>query len=207
MTTFKVKFGAGLATASMMLSLFTPAVFADTTVEISGNGADSKNEVEVVGTGGQSTTVEQKNKVVVEAVVAASANTGNNSVSKNTTNGGDVTLDTGKADASAYLTVTGGNNDATVQGCGCEPVVTDVLVSGNGVDSTNKVTIKNKKTKKSAKQKSKTLVAALVGADADTGYNKVKKNTTGSGAVEVTTDDATSTADMTVEAGHNTVTL
>src|SRR3990167_1600933 len=89
------KAATGLATAALILGSFAPAVFADTTVEISGNGSGSDNEANVLVE--STTVVTQNNDANIQNNVTVNANTGNNEANDNT--GGDVSVDTGNAEA------------------------------------------------------------------------------------------------------------
>lgn len=75
---------------------------------ISGNGNNTDNVIADVST--KSTTVKQKAKTRVRALVGAKTKTGKNTA-KNNTGPGDVKVDTGTANSTAELTVTGGVND------------------------------------------------------------------------------------------------
>lgn len=80
---------------------------------------------------------------------------------------------------------------------------TDVTVSGNGADSTNKVKVKNvKKTK--VKQSNTSNVTNAVGVTQNTGGNKASKNT--GGDVTVTSGNATATVTVTNTTGSNYLT-
>lgn len=203
-----LKLGSAFASASLVATLLAPAAYADTTVDVLNNGAGSTNTVTVENKA-PSVELEQKNSTSVEAVVVSTANSGDNTANKNVTNDGDVAIETGKATATAGLSVVGGDNAATIgNNCGC-PSDTTVTVEKNGADSNNTVTVKNgSKKPKKVSQKTRVRVAAVVDADANSGRNKTNKNVTGgSGSVLVTTDDALSGASIGVSAGDNTVTL
>ena len=198
------KGGAALATASLMGLLLTGGVLA-ADLEITDNGADSHNKIEV--------KVENKCEVVqatetnVEALVGASASTGGNTASGNT--GGDTSITTGNATATATLTVTGGSNTATDPCCCqkncCEEGCTDGLtakISDNGARSHNKIKV-TKKGASSLVQAGSTNVGALVGARAKTGKNKAKNNTGGTTTID--TGTARSDAFLEVIGGSNTI--
>lgn len=188
------------ASSALVLSLLTPAAFADTTVDISGNGANSTNTVDVKNT--DKTTIEQSNTTTVGINITSSANTGGNKANGNT--GGDVTIDTGKATSVVDVTVSGSTNELKLPDCGCPAPVDEVTISGNGKDSTNTATVKNKK-KLKEKQTNSTTVGANITSKTKTGKNKAKNNT-GPGNVEVKTDDATSEVTVTVDAPSNSIT-
>lgn len=174
-------FAAGLFLVSGALPLF-----ASTTLVITGNGTNSTNTETVNVT--QSTSVTQSNNANVDNDVHANAETGKNDVSDNT--GGDVSVDTGNADVDVKVTNTLNSNAAKVDCCGSQN--TDVLISGNGSDSTNTVDLDMKAPKNSANfyidQSNKAKVDNDVYADAKTGDNKAKDNTGGN--VSIDTGDA-----------------
>lgn len=189
----------GLVSAAATLGLFATAgmAFADTTAEISGNGADSTNTIIIKNK--CETVVDQTNKTDVNTEVTASANTGSNSASNNT--GGDVTIDTGNASNAVTVDVTGGSNSATVPSdqCCCQST-TDTIISGNGEGSTNYVKVKSKKLN-SVTQYSKTKVKTKSSLKAKTGKNTADDNT--GGVVEVKTGNADNTVDVFVTGGGN----
>ena len=198
----KYRMGAGLVSSILAASLLAPAALAETTFEISGNGDNSTNKIEV--TDSNNCTVWQKTETIVEADIKAKASTGGNTASGNT--GGNVTIQTGNASATATLEVTGGSNTAT-DPCCCQKECNDTdksaVISGNGENTYNK--IKLTKTKSSSiKQKAETVVAAKIRARAKTGKNQANSNT-GPGDVTITTGDATSSAGATVNGGSNTL--
>jgi hypothetical protein len=197
MQSLQTKFATGVATVSMLASVFAPVAFAqDPSLEISGNGNKSDNSITVENE--KKVDVEQKNVMLVGVEVDSSANSGGNSVSKNT--GGTNDLETGKATSNVGVTVTGGHNVALVDdGCGC-PEGTDVLVSGNGNKSKNKVKVDNED-KLYLDQTNFLGVGVGVLSGADSGNNKVKKNT-GSGST-LTTKKAKSKVKVEVTGGSN----
>lgn len=211
MTKFALKFTSAIASASLIATMMAPAVFADTTVTIGPTGTNSDNEVKIEGTGGSSIgDVKQSNSTSVTAIVSTSSDTGNNSADKNTTGGGDVTVDTGNATAISSVSVVGGSNTATLNGCGCNGGNTNVTIQNTGTNSDNKVEIKKSKKKapKESRQRSRTTVVAVVGTASDTGGNSADKNTTGSeGIVEVLTGVGSATTAVGVTAGTNTLTV
>lgn len=73
---------------------------------ISGNGVESDNDIKV--TKKKSSSIRQRAKTYVSALVAAKAKTGKNQASSNT--GGNVGVDTGAGDATADVLVEGGSN-------------------------------------------------------------------------------------------------
>jgi len=181
---------------AILMTAFAQGAFADTTVDISGNGSDSYNKVKVKNE--NTTVVDQTNVTKVTTVVDASASTGGNKANSNT--GGDVTVDTGDASNTVIVTVLGGSNTASVDPCACEPGNTDVTVSGNGEGSTNKTKVKNSNATYVG-QYSKTKVYTYAYLKAKTGKNKASKNT--GGTVDLTTGGAENSVDVLVTSGSN----
>jgi hypothetical protein len=197
----KAKITAIAAGSALVLNFLAPAAFADTTVDVSGNGTNSDNTVKVTNV--DKNEVTQTNSTVVGININSKANTGGNKANGNTGDGG-VTVDTGKAVSSVGVMVAGSTNELTAPDCGCAPANDTVTVSGNGKDSNNKATVKNKNKNKKT-QTNGTVVGATITSKAKTGKNKANNNT-GSGDVEVKTDDSTSEVTVEVEAPSNTVT-
>lgn len=204
--TMKEKLTSAIAGSIAMFALATTATFADTTLEISGNGDGSTNTITV--TSEQNCTVKQSSDTDVHALVGASASTGGNEASGNT--GGNVTINTGNATANASVTVTGGSNTATDPCCcqqcneceGCSSGENAAVISGNGHGSTNDITVDKKKNTR-VRQRANTSVGALVGAKAKTGKNKTNSNT--NGTVLIDTGTTNSTASVDVFGGTNTI--
>lgn len=198
------KVGAGIVTASLLLSSVATAAFADVAAEISGNGDGSFNSISIKHK--TECSVYQKNSTAVLTEVESQANTGGNTANGNT--GADVTIDTGNATSTVGVSVEGGSNIASNPCCcscgSCEsqPTEQTALISGNGEDSINTVTLKKKKTSE-VKQKNKTEVLTAALSKAKTGKNKAKNNT--GGTVDVTTGNAVSTVDVSVTAPSNTL--
>ena len=195
-----IKTASGVVTASLVMSLFAPAVLATPDLEISGNGAFSDNEIKVENE--TVVVVGQHNESVVETVAFSFASTGDNQASGNTN--GNVTIDTGNADAKTVVKVGGASNTAILDGeCGC-PETPEILISGNGFLSKNKVKYEPKKAT-IVGQGNGQYVGTLAGAAAKTGKNKAKWNT-GPGDVEVKTGDADATTRVKVDGPTNTLT-
>jgi hypothetical protein len=183
-----------------MLSMMATPVFAETTLEITNNGAGSDNTI--IAKQLCANVVVQKNKTVAETSVVSVATTGGNTASGNT--GGTTEIDTGSATSTVTVSVTGGDNVASAPDC-CECLSGDaaVVVSGNGAKSSNKV-VKVDAVGNIAVQKTKTKALTGVTSIAKTGKNKAKHNT-GNGTT-ITTDDSESTVDVTVAGGSSLLT-
>jgi len=196
---YKTRFGVTMATGWLMFSALLPgAVLADTTVDISGNGNNSNNTVNV--SNNQTTNVLQENILEAGIFVISVASTGNNTANNNT--GGNVTINTGSATSNVSTIVTGGNNTANITGCGCANTTDNVTISGNGNGSDSTVNITNKKVKNVGQG---TYTGALVGVGsfAKTGKNKAKNNTGGN--TNITTGNASSNVSTNVTGGSNTL--
>lgn len=197
------KLGVSLATSALMLGALAPATFA-ADLTISGNGADSNNRIYVHNH--CRTSLSQSNHTLVVTAVSSSASTGGNSASRNTTTGGDVSIDTGAASSTVLASVEGGSNSASdlPSCCDCVGGSESASITGNGVDSYNKVKVSNSSSS-SVRQSNKTAVITLIKSKASTGRNRANRNTTTDGDVSVTTDDATSTVGVSVTAPSNTL--
>ncbi len=193
------KVSAGITTAALLATAFAPAAFADTTVEISGNGSNSSNTGDVTQT--STVAVSQSNVSDVDLTVKAKANTGGNEASGNTGDGG-VSITTGNATADAGAEVTGSKNIAKLPcDCICPNGETGILISGNGNHSTNNSTVV-KTNSLSVGQTNNQKVKAKVKAKAKSGKNKANNNT-GGGGVSVTTGDASSISGGNVSGPKN----
>ena len=143
MVNFKTRISTGIATATILLNVLTPLAYADTTIEISGNGNGSNNTVNV--TNNDTTDINQTNSFNVTLNVSSKAYTGNNEASNNT--GGNVTIDTGNATSNVTVDVSGGYNIANIP-CACSNTTDNITISGNGNNSNNTSNVTNKKDKK-----------------------------------------------------------
>ena len=190
------RMSAGIASASLIATLLAPAAFAETTVTVEGNGADSHNVVEL--TTSNTTTVDVTTETKVKNDVKTTANSGHNKASGNTGDG-DVTVGSGDATATTTITTLVGGTSVTVDGtCGCEGD-TAVSLKGNGVDSYSKVKLNNTNAKLVGVAQV-TKVKSKVKTKAKSGKNSAKNNT-GVGNTDVSSGDATSdtTIDTVVE--------
>jgi hypothetical protein len=197
-TNLKRVITSAVATAALLVNAALP-VFATTTIEISGNGSDSTNTAEVEFS--QNTTVVQSNVADVYNNVDADADTGGNDANDNT--GGDVDIDTGNATVDVGVTNTLNSNTAEVDCCPQGPV--EVLISGNGSDSTNLVDLdlgdEEDPMSVEVYQDNYADVTNLVWADADTGDNNANDNTGGS--VSIDTGNASTWVALSTSANAN----
>jgi len=198
---FSKKIAYAAISASLAAFSMTPFAFADTTLEIIGNGENSENKIEVTST--CTTHVTQTNGTSATISIGASSNTGGNSANGNT-GPGNVKIDTGNATTTVGVNVTGGNNTATLPDCCCDKCDgnTTESIKRNGKDSKN--TIKTSSTiSQTANQNGGTSAGVGVGAKAKTGKNKANNNTNGN--VDVLTGNAATTVGANVTGGSNTL--
>lgn len=151
-------------------------------LEITGNGVESENDVEVKVE--QKTEVSQNNDFNVNNHVNTNANTGGNSASKNSN--GDVSVDTGDASVSVVVANEGNTNEAVADCCSSLDDV-EVLISENGDSTDNKVELTNKN-KVQVSQNNSSNIRNDVNSDATSGKNDANRNTGGS--VSVSTGNA-----------------
>jgi len=109
--TIKQKIGAAIATGTLLAATLLPgAALADQTCTISGNGRNSTNRCRIRIE--RRLTVDQRNTATVRNRVVVVQNTGLNDANNNTTNGGDVSVDTGNTTSTITITVSGNTNTA-----------------------------------------------------------------------------------------------
>jgi hypothetical protein len=194
MTNFKKQFVSVIAAGSLLVSVASP-VLAETTIQVTGNGADSTNWTTVSQS--NTTSVSQNNTANVTNNVDADANTGGNDAKFNT--GGDVSVDTGDATTDVSVTNALNSNSADVAGCNCAGD-TNVTISGNGADSENGVVLGSSNTT-SVSQNNDARVRNNIDTDASTGYNDANSNT--GGDVSIKTGDAKASATVSTLANVN----
>lgn len=178
----KKSLASAIATGALFVNSVLPA-FASVSLEVSGNGADSVNTAASSVT--TTTSVVQSNTANISNNVNADASSGGNRVDDTTS--GDVTVRTGDARVAVGQNNTVNANVANVDGC-CQNTNADVLVAGNGADSSNAVSLGLSNTT-AVFQDNVANINNNVDADARTGRNNVD-GTTG-GDVLVDTGDAT----------------
>lgn len=111
--TIKGRIGTAIAAGTIIAATLLPsAAFADQTCTISGNGRDSRNRCRIKIE--RRLTVRQTNTATVRNKVVVIQNTGLNDANNNTTNGGDVSIDTGNTTSTITITVSGNTNTAAV---------------------------------------------------------------------------------------------
>jgi len=190
------QFVSVMATGSLLLNIAAPV--GAVTLEISENGSNSDSDIHLDVD--QTTTVVQSNVADVYNQIDADADTGGNDANDNT--GGDVRIETGDATTEVNVENTLNSNTASVDCCQAQDV--DVLISGNGSDSNNKVDLDMNDGKEDGifvGQYNYADVTNKVDADSDTGDNDAKDNT--GGDVEVITGDASTSVSISTTANAN----
>lgn len=187
MTNYKKQLLSVLASGAMMLNTALP-VYAETVIQISGNGSSSTNAANVTLT--TNTTVVQNNTADIDNYVDADASTGNNDANDNT--GGDVDVDTGDATVNVSVSNAVNSNSASVD-C-CPQGDTNVTISGNGTNSNNTVDLDQNSTV-NVFQDNNAEIDNDVYADAKTGKNDANDNTGG----DVSIDTGNADVDVSVD--------
>lgn len=196
MTNFKKQLFSVIASGAVLLYAASP-VFADTTIQIVGNGVSTDNNANVTTT--HNVAVQQSNNATITNNVTANADSGKNTASENT--GGDTNIDTGKATTTTNVSNTVNSNMANVD-CGCNNGDTSVLIKKNGDSSDNSVTLhQNSEDGTTLVQNNNADVTNNVDAKANTGKNVANENT--GGAVSIETGAAKSTVNVDTTANAN----
>ncbi len=201
MTNLQKKVATAVATSAMLLNVLAPIAHADTLIEISGNGADSRNEANI--STGSNTTVTQNNNAVVTNNVTSNSSTGGNKANDNI--GGDVIIKTGDATSKTTIVNDLNKNVANVDNCNCEGD-TEVKISGNLVGSRNDVKLNSGNRSSNSSdtaiyQDNTAKVKNDVEAKATTGGNDANRN--GSGDVTIITGNAKSNVSVSTTANVN----
>lgn len=151
------------------LASVSPALASDT--GIYGNGALSDNRVSYNAS--NTTSVNQTNNTDINNNVTVSNNTGHNTASGNT--GGNVSIQTGDANANVSISNMAGVNIANLSG---QPMNNNASIDimGNGAFSNNAVNYFNR-TSTTLNQSNDTRIANNVDVNNNTGYNTVNNNT------------------------------
>lgn len=192
MTNLKKRIISAAAAGVMALNVVTPALATE--IVISGNGANSDNEVAVQTV--NTTVVNQSNNANVTNKVKSDADTGENKANYNT--GGNVGIQTGDAKVTANVSNNLNSNHAEVDCCAANGA--DVTISGNGAKSDNKVNLTNVNAT-TLGQANTATVNNDVDADADSGDNDAGYNT--GGDVVILTGSAKTNVDVSTTANVN----
>ena len=182
MTNLKKQIFSAMTAGALLLNVATPAL-AGTTLEISGNGSDSDNTVDVSTS--NNTAVVQNNEAHVNNNIKVESNTGENTADDNT--GGDVEIETGDADTEVNVSNSLNSNQASVD-C-CNEGDTEVKISGNGSDSDNEIDL-NLDNSTVVTQENDAKIGNEVDVDSDTGDNSADDNTGGDVVIETGDADA-----------------
>jgi hypothetical protein len=194
MSSLQKKVAAAVAAGSLLLQVATPLMASTTSLEITGNGRDSNNDINLNLE--NATTVVQSNEADIKNEVKVEANTGGNEAEDNI--GGDVEIDTGDVDVSSTVKNTANSNVADVDGC-CD-MDAEVTIEGNAAKTDNNADLElgtaiNVFQDNDSDVKNETKVYA------NTGDNEAEDNIGGS--VKITTGDVDVSADYTNELNSN----
>jgi len=182
MTKLQKKIATAIATGALLFQTVIPVLAQSTTLVISGNGAETDNDINLSQT--TTTTVVQNNVANISNNVDADAETGENDQNYNT--GGPVSLTTGDATTGVAISNTANSNVAEVSGC-CD-VDVDVEISDNGYKSDNTANLKLDNST-ALFQNNYAYIKNEVDAESETGENDQNYNT--GGPVSLETGDAT----------------
>lgn len=166
-------------TANSNVAQVSGCCAVDASVEVSGNGADSRNNADL--TLGTNTEVFQTNVANIRNDVNADAVTGDNRASRNT--GGDVMVTTGDADTTVLVDNSVNSNVARIGDTGTAAGSVSLMVMGNGADSRNNVDLTLGRSL-SLLQDNYADVRNDVDADAVTGFNDANRNTGGDALID-----------------------
>lgn len=196
MNKFIKRAAVAVATGSLVFGSFMPAALGQLTLEITGNGSGSTNDLNFSST--SNTVVTQTNVANISNNVDVDADTGGNDAEGNT--GGDVAVSTGDSSVSVGVSNQANSNAASVDSCnGCLNDLT-VAISGNGSDSDNEANV----AVENATHVTQTNVANIsnnVDIDSDTGDNDANDNT--GGDVSIETGDASAGVAISNSANAN----
>lgn len=160
------------------LSLVTAVKAEEIVIEVSGNGSESNNEVNVQSQA--ATTVAQNNNAEISNSVNSNADTGGNSANSNTN--GDTQITTGGANTTTSINNQNINSNVANEGaCNCSHT-TNVEVSGNGAGSDNKTYVTHNGSTY-VNQTNNARITNNIIVNANTGYNKASYNTGGSSTI------------------------
>jgi hypothetical protein len=199
MTKFQKSIATALAVGSMFIQVTSTVFAATTTLVITGNGADTNNDVNV--TKNTANFVQQTNQTSVSNDIQVTSKTGDNSADDNT--GGGVEVKSG--DSTVNVTVKNELNTNAAEMAPCGSCQTDVTatVSGNGKGSDNDLNLNLNASDKSNNQINQTNVANVdnhVDVKADTGKNSIDDTTGGDAKVTSGTSNVTMTVNTIANA-------
>lgn len=148
------------------------------TVNVSGNGENSYNQVNV--TSNNSLMLNQSNTSYVTNTVNSTLNTGGNTVNGNT--GSNIWLTSGPATFSTNINNTGNSNSAKLSGCNTCGLSSNVTSNGNGEGSRSIVNLTST-TSTSLNQNNNTTYNNQINQNVNTRNNTVSANTDEKAAV------------------------
>ncbi len=163
------------------------AVGGTLTLSIETNGTGSDNVIDIAST--NANTVFQNNRATLLNDVEVDADTGDNDANDNT--GGDVSVDTGNANAGAVIDNAINFNGADVSGCCVDEGTVDVIGNGSDSDSTVDLTFVDTA---APTQGNIDNTRNLADVEAETGDNDLNDNTDG----DVETDTGNSWTDIAI---------
>jgi hypothetical protein len=198
MSKLQKRIASTIGAGAMLINLALPAMAGSTTLTISGNGAETDNDVNVQQQ--SQTVVVQSNTANISNDVNAEADTGDNDANMNT--GGDVMIDTGNASTGVGISNEANSNVADVEGC-CA-VDAEVEISGNGYESDNDADLRLK-TDTQVFQDNYAKIKNDVEAESETGENDANMNT--GGDVMISTGKADTTVLISNSANSNSATI
>jgi len=175
--TLTSKLTTAIATGAVLLNALAPLALADTSLDVSGNGSRSDNNINV--SSNNNTTVSQNNNANVTNNVSTDIDTGHNRANDNT--GGDVFVSSGNAASNVDISNSLNSNRAVVSG-GNNNGDTSVLVGGNGSRSDNTVNLNNGGSTRLT-QDNTANVTNNVSTRENTGFNSANENTGGNTTV------------------------
>jgi len=161
----------------------------DVSVEISKNGVDTDNEVDLEFE--NEVDIEQDNDADIDNDVDVDVETGDNEASRNTN--GSASITTGDADTTVSLRTLANSNSAVVGG-GDEEGELDLLIANNGDSSDNEIDFEFDN-EVVVEQDNDADVENDVDVDAETGDNDASRNT----GDDVSIDTGDANADVTVD--------
>jgi len=139
-------------------------------IAVTGNGADSNNEVNVSSS--SNTNVQSTNTTNVDNTVQTNANTGNNSVSDNTS--GNTQVQTGTITTTTNIQNAANTSIVAVDNC-CPIGSTNVTVAGNGSGSNNTANVSTSQTNNATISNAATITNNIT-VNANTGGNTANDN-------------------------------
>lgn len=166
------KFSAVFASAALVMSTFAPAVLADDTTTISGNGSSSTNSVILEST--DTSTVVQNNTATISNNITSNVTTGGNQANDNTN--GTVAVGTGNATSLVDVSTTVNSNRLLPSTTASSNTTTTITDNGSG--SLNTAT-SSQVSDTSYYQDNAATVNNAVASDASTGNNFADRNTGG----------------------------